>query len=435
MSSRRRVLLVTSGLPPTMLADAHRGRMLCYDLPRWGWDIEVLSPSSQFRSGASIEPRSEALRSQAPIHEAAPEATWVFDLLRSRSLGWRSLLSMYRHGKRVLRSRKFDLVYISTTNFPLFCLGRLWLRTTGVPYVLDIHDPWHRQTTKYATTRHRFKAAVSRWLSGPLERWALKSASGLVSVSPDYVDNLSARYPQYVCVRRDRSVVIPFAAAQVDISAARSLANRGPASDGLLHIVYTGAGSSIMAKSFARICSALQSFRREDPDKAGRLRIRLIGTDSGWQEGSPRTLQEIAERFGVGDLVDETPKRVEYLEALRAALEADGLLILGVDDPAYMPSKLFTYALTGKPILACLHADSRSGEYFGAIPGLGYLMRFDDNGSHSDGDALRQFLRDVAEHRTIDRSAAIAQYLSPAAARRHAEFFDACISPLEKQAA
>ncbi|MGZ5581624.1 MAG: glycosyltransferase [Usitatibacter sp.] len=407
--------------------------MLCYDLPGCGWDVEILSPSPGFRSGASIERRSEVLRPQVPIHEAAPRGTWLFDLVRSRSLGWRSLLSMYKTGTRVLRARKFDLVYISTTNFPLFCLGRLWFRSIGVPYVLDFHDPWHRRTTKYSTTRHRFKAQVSRWLSGPLERWALKRASGLVSVSPDYLDELALRYPTYACVRRDRCVVIPFAATELDISAARALTGGHAASNGFLDVVYTGAGSAIMAKSFARICSELREFRSEEPEWAARLRIRLIGTDSGWTQGSPRTLQDVAAQFGVGDLVEEAPTRIEYLEALRAVLAADGLLILGVDDPAYMPSKLFTYALTGKPILACLHADSRSGEYFERDRGLGYLMRFDRDRSPDDGLALRRFLRDVADHRVTDRSAAIEEYLSLAAARRHAEFFDACIAAQKAQ--
>jgi hypothetical protein len=101
-----------------------------------------------------------------------------------------------------------------------------------------------------------------------------------------------------------------------------------------------------------------------------------------------------------------------------------------------MPSKLFTYALTGKPILACLHENSQANAYFERTPELGYLMHFDGDSRRGDEDrVVRQYLHDVADHRTTDRSAAIAQYLSPSAARRHAEFFETCVGrPAEQRA-
>ena len=53
----------------------------------------------------------------------------------------------------------------------------------------------------------------------------------------------------------------------------------------------------------------------------------------------------------------EYPARVTYRRSLELLLQGDGALVLGVDDAGYMPSKLATYAYSGKPLLACLHRD------------------------------------------------------------------------------
>lgn len=42
---KRRVLIVTNGFPPTMLADMQRARMLAYDLLQAGWEAEILAPA------------------------------------------------------------------------------------------------------------------------------------------------------------------------------------------------------------------------------------------------------------------------------------------------------------------------------------------------------------------------------------------------------
>jgi hypothetical protein len=427
------VLFVTSGFPPTILADVHRARMLCYDIGECGWDAEVLTPDESFHLASSVEARSRALRPEGiPVHEVAPWQAWLFRLLGSRSVGWRALLPLYRRGAALLAQRRFDLVFISTTSFPLFCLGRLWNRRFGVPFVLDFQDPWYHPATAYATSRHPVKARIVRWISCRLERWSLQRAAGVVSVSPDYMEVLEDRYPGLPCLRDERCAVIPFGATTKDFAMARTddeVAGRRE-SGVTIAIAYVGAGGTIMARSFGRIAQLLRQARQARPELVDRVRIRLCGTDGGWREGDPHLMVRIAQDAGVGDLVEEHPQRIGYLDALGRALDADGLLVLGVDDPAYMPSKLFLYALTGKPLLACLHPQSQADRYFREIDGLGELVHFDrGDGSTdaSDGTRVVQFLEDAGRRRVTDRSVAIEGFLSSGAARRHAALFEACV--------
>lgn len=421
----RRVLVVTSSYVPACIADMHRARHLAWELPTQGWAVEVLYPNSDFQRPECLEPGSSFLfNEETPRHAVAPASARFFRLLKMRSIGWRALWPLDRAGARLLRSKKFDLVYITTANFPLFCLGRRWARLFDVPYVLDYHDPWVRDHEQYRTTTHSLKLRIARFLSRSMERYALEGAAGVVSVSPAYLDELRARYGPLRCLDTYRSEAIPFAGSEHDVNLGAA-----PVEPLRQHreIVYVGAGGSIMAKSFSAICEALAEVRRRAPELVAFLKVRILGTHSHWRTGGPKPLEEIADRLGLADVVEEHPPRITYARALELAQQSDGLLVLGVDDAGYFPSKLFTYALSGKPLLACLRADSAARVLFDRMPNLGHLMPFEEGASDPLGDnlaAMTAFLTQVRRRDHFDRRSDIDEYLAPAMARKHAVLFE-----------
>jgi hypothetical protein len=91
-----------------------------------------------------------------------------------------------------------------------------------------------------------------------------------------------------------------------------------------------------------------------------------------------------------------------------------------------MPSKLFTYALSGKPLLASLRDTAPPYELFKREPKLGHVVAF--GGSKAAGVepeiAVEQFLREVAERRSFDRRDLIRSNLASSMAHRHAELFE-----------
>ena len=250
-----------------------------------------------------------------------------------------------------------------------------------------------------------------------LEPFAVRKAAGIVSVSPNYLDQLQSRYPNATALQNGRTMVVPFAAVERDLQN-----SSGVTHDARRKIVYVGAGGTIMRKSFARICALMSNLDRNFIDN---VRIELYGTSSDWNPSMPKELELIATEYGLHEIVTEEPVYIPYLVAIQKIQAADGLLILGVDDPAYMPSKLFLYGLTGKPLLVSLHEASQANCYFKELPGLGHLIRF--NGQKVDGgnvDTVRLFLQEVMVRQTFDRSDLLADYLSPASARRHVHFFE-----------
>jgi hypothetical protein len=415
-----------------MLADMQRARILAEELPAVGWAVEVLTPGLAYQRSLWIEPDAGALRPQdAIVHEAKLRFDGFFRAMRMRSVGWRALGPLYFLGANLLATKRFDLVYISTTQFVLFCLGPLWYRRFGVPYVLDFQDPWYHEEERHVTSSSQFKRKVSNWLAKTLEGLCVGSAAGIVSVSPNYLFALNQRYPRSRSATTKRQEVIPFAGESKDLSLFAVRRTSDDETRGYFRIVYVGAGGGIMAKSFSHIVECLVRLKETDPPLLDRIRVQLFGTYAYWKEGEPKPLQEIADRAAIAGMVEESPARITYLQAMKLVKEADGLIVLGVDDPAYMPSKLFTYALTGKPLLGCFHADSQAARYFERIPALGHLIRFDLEGCariQDDMKVVRIFLRAARERERADRSQALSDYLPKPMAARHAELFERCIN-------
>lgn len=426
--AQRRVLIVVSSYAPAMIADMHRARHLAWELPRLGWQVEILASDSSYQQADCLDnDADDFFVPDTPVTFVPAFAATIFSRLGLGSIGWRAIVPMWRAGRRLLKLRRFDVVYISTTQFPFFLLGPLWQREFGIPYVLDFHDPIYKEAKKYrAWLRPELKHHLARWISHFIEARAVNSASALVSVSPDYVEDLRHRYaaakPAWTAPALAQ--VIPFAVSPRDLDAVGAASVASP---GRPRIVYVGAGGAIMRRSFALLCGALAYLRGrgELPDGP---RIELYGTLRGWREGGRKELAEVAHEHGVGDLVDERPGWVSYRKSLELLQSGDGALILGVDDAGYMPSKLFTYAYSGKPLLALLRQEGPAFAAFQKNPALGHALWFSETGTMPVEEAaavLRGFLDEAGRQRRFDRSGAVRPFLAQSMAMRHADLFNA----------
>lgn len=425
MGGSRRVLLVGSSLPPFSPANIHRIRQLSWSLRSVGWEPEILAPGEVFQNAEWRDPRGHELFPanvpRYPVEALRPD--WI-RATGIRGMGWRAWWPMARQGSELLRSGRFDLVYVSTTQFNFFCLGPWWRQRHSVPYVLDFHDPWYRPGQSIETTTNRAKANLANRIARILERWAVRGAEGLVSVSPHYLAELRSRYPGARCFQTERTAVIPFGFTETDFSLSLPVK---PAT-GEKEIVYVGVGAELMAKSFRRILDELKSLQQKEPGSLKGIKIRLYGTDGRWRPGGTKILQGLAEGMGMGGIVEENPMIVPYSRSLELMRQADGLLVLGVDDPAYMPSKLFSYARSGKPILASIAAGSQALDIFRRMPEVGHPVAFGDRKPEIGEDKeLQAFLEEVRGGRRIDREGVAREFSGLAMSRRHTEIFEKCV--------
>jgi hypothetical protein len=339
-------------------------------------------------------------------------------------LGLRAFPFLYSAGSRLVASGSFDLVYFSTTVFTSIPLGRMWKRRFGVPFVVDMQDPWvNDYYDQHPEVRKPPKHGLASRLHRALEPWSMPAADGLIAVSGAYLETLAERYPS---LKQKPSMVLPFGAASKDFDRLRRApqANRFfDPFDGKIHVVYIGRGGQDMWTALGLVFCALKVGLSESPDLFGRLRLHFIGTDYAPAERSRKSIEPLAESMGVAEYVREHTQRVPYFEALQILCDAHMLLLPGSDDPQYTPSKLYPYILARKPLLAVVHEKSGACEILRST-NAGRMVTF--GGSEDDAGEVHRTWREILSNLTAPETnwQAFEQFTAREMTRRQCEFFD-----------
>jgi hypothetical protein len=357
-----RILIVSPHFPPINAPDHQRVRMSLPYLEEFGWEAHVLAVRPDFVEGIEDLELLKTIPSQVPVTytKALPvKQTRRFGM---GSLGWRSYPYLLQAGDRLLSQDKFDLVYFSTTMFNCMVLGTRWYRRFGVPYVLDFQDPWlsdyYKQPGSPVPPGGRFKYGFSQLQAKLLEPRAMKKVSHVISVSPAYPNILQQRYPY---LQPEQFTVLPFGASEPDFELLPSLNIQQKIfdpNDGKRHWVYVGRGGDDMALALRILFSGIQSQRQHNPEAWRSLQLHFIGTSYAPGDKAVKSIEPIAQEFGIADIVTEYPHRIPYFEALQVLIDSDAILMIGSDDPSYTASKLYPCVLARKPILAIFHRES-----------------------------------------------------------------------------
>jgi hypothetical protein len=357
----KRLLIVSPHFPPTNAPDMQRVRMSLRYYRQFGWDPLVLAVDAATAGGIQEPELLATVPADVPVVtvRALPQG-WT-RLVGVGTLGLRCLPRLQSAGTRLLRSRKFDLVFFSNTQFTTFTLGRAWKQRFGTPYVLDVQDPWRTDYYERKGSRRppgAWKYQFARLQARLLEGWAFGRASGIISVSPGYVTALQSRYP----VLRDvPTAIIRFGASRADLTAARQTPlspTSPPREPRSVQIVYTGASGPVTPHAMTVLFEALRRYRERSPAQARRLRFHFFGTSYVPPGQGTATIVPLAAAAGVADQVNEIPHRLGHLECLRLQAEADVLLLPGSSDLDYSPSKTYPYYLTGKPMVGLVFRGS-----------------------------------------------------------------------------
>ena len=216
----KKLLIISPHFPPLNAPDMQRIRMSLPHYRRQGWEPVVLTIEDRFQEGVR-EP--ELLESIARDVRVIRIPALPLSLTRWCGLGntgLRMLPYLLWHGTRLLRREKFDLVFFSNTQFVTFPLGRLWRSWLGVPYVIDIQDPWRTDYYERRGSRSPpggWKYQFARFQAWLLEGWTYRKVGAVMSVSPSYLEDLRQRYPDFARVPAE---VIGFGGSREDLQQA-----------------------------------------------------------------------------------------------------------------------------------------------------------------------------------------------------------------------
>jgi hypothetical protein len=362
----------------------HRERQTLQYFHEFGWRPRVIAVDPMH-----VEGRAEPLLLQSFSDDIDVTRVRALPVKLTRKVGLgdialRSMPFLYRAGARIIRENKIDLVYFSTTAFPAVALGRIWKERFGVPFVVDMQDPWLSDYYKDKPASAKPpKYWFSQRLHGVLEPWTMKKADGLVSVSRDYLITLRQRYPW---LAEKPQAILPFGASDSDFEVVRRhpqpnrFFNKGA---GGFNGVYVGRGGKDMEFALQIIFRALRLGLETQPDLFSKVKLLFVGTDYAAGGNARKTAAPVAQVIGVSGYVVESPERVPYFEALQLLLDADFLIVPGSDDPQYTASKIYPYILARKPLLAAFNQRSSVCDVLRETR-AGKLLPFDVNSSPVD---------------------------------------------------
>lgn len=362
----KKVLIISPNFPPINAADMHRVRQSLPYFEEMGWKATTLAVQPEFVEMSQDPLLLKTIPETAEVHRLK-----AFDARTTRkfglgNIGYRSLYYFRKFGNRLLKNEKFDLIYFSTTAFPVMILGKYWKKKFGIPFIIDMQDPWRND---FYLDKPKNERPPKFWFAYRMDKYmegtTMKKVDGIISVSPGYPKTLMERYPN---IKPEMCTVIPFGGAKVDfdIVGKSDLPNRlFTKGDGKIYFAYIGRGGHDMNLALHAIFGALKKGLDQNEELFSKIRMFFVGTSYAADGKGLKTIEPIAAQYGVENQVTEITDRLPYFEALKVLKDSDILIIPGSTDTNYTASKLYPYILAQKPLIAVFNENSSVVEILG----------------------------------------------------------------------
>lgn len=325
-----RILLLSLYYPPDLSAGAFRADALANALlTNTDCELEILTAMPNRYT--SWSPQSEQLTLAENILVHRLQLTQRGHGLFGQSL---SMLEFMRKVRKAVRGKQYDLVVATSSRLMTAVLGAVVARQLRAALYLDIRDIFVESLTS-RLTGWRWRPLLA--LLGKLERWTLNQADRINLVSPGFDGYFLPRYPgrnfshftngiDPLFIRNDWNQSTPLSSFST-FNKPISIVYAGNIGDGQgLHLIVPQLAQQL----------------------GTRAHLRIIGDG-----GQANALRAALQRQNITNVELLSPvSREQLLDHYR---KADVLFLHLNDVSAFrrvLPSKLFEYAATGKPILA-----------------------------------------------------------------------------------
>jgi len=344
----KRVLIVSPNFPPMNKPDHQRVRMALPYIEDFGWEAEVLCLDS-INNDCVDKDLLKTIPNSVKVHRVSCEPKRILNSVGINSLYWNFAGGFEKLGKNLLQEKTFDLIFFSTTQFPFFNLGLKWKAKYSVPFVCDYQDPWLTDYYFRAGSpdppggwlRYYPNYLLAKWQ----ERKVIRECSGIVAVSSFYPRQLKKRYANVSFNR----TVIPFGASMLDQEIAEKLNLTVTLDNTRINFVYVGRCSESFAPSLKYLFDLLTKLNEEN------IKLNFIGTS---YDGPESFVSKLAVETDLSENVAEQSARLSYHQSLKVMSEGEVTLVLGTDNRAYLPSKLFPCLMAAKKVLVVCHSKS-----------------------------------------------------------------------------
>lgn len=379
----KKVLIIYPHFPPSNLAGVHRPRLFAQHLTEFGWEPVILTVHEKYYEEKNDWNLVKLLPPTLRIEKVKAFNVGKFRLVGD--IGLRAFFQLYHKAKKLIKLEQFDFLYIPIPSFYTALLGRLLHASTGIKYGIDYIDPWVHEFagSERIFSRHWW----STKLSSLLEPIAVKKVSLITGVAAGYYLPVFERNPQLLKQKVVHGAM-PYGGEMKDHEALQHL-NLSPylfkKKEGVTQIIYAGA---MLPKAYKPLEMIFKSIHENARDFKN-VEFHFVGTGSSPNDSEGYNVKLYAEKYGLWNkVVFEYPSRIPYLDVLIHLEAADGIFILGSTEPHYTPSKTYQGVLSGKPLLAVLHAQSTAVEIV-RNSGAGMVLGF--NGEDKVEDIYLHF--------------------------------------------
>lgn len=350
----KRVLIISPNFPPVNAPDMQRVRMSLNYYRKFGWEAEVICVDEKYVEGFRDELLSKTIPDNIKVHKVK---AWSTKYTRKIGLGSLSIRSYYQFKKKgtvLLKDKKFDLIFFSTTMFHVCALGKYWKQKFGIPFIIDLQDPWRND---FYINKPKQERPKKFWLSYRIHKYlealTMPYVSGIMAVSQGYIDEVKYRYPFN---KNLLSVVIPFGCFTEDFNFVKKnninyeIISKEPDQ---INVVYIGA----ITKNFLPILRSFFLAFKEKIKLKEKYRFYFIGTSYA-ADSKIKLVKELSKELGIEHLVEEEPNRIPYFSAIATMQQSDILFIPGSADVDYNASKVYNCILSDKPIFSIFNEKS-----------------------------------------------------------------------------
>ena len=294
-------------------------------------------------------------------------------------------------GSRTLRKRKVDAIYSTSPHFTNHLVAGRLAHRFKVPWVADFRDPW-ANSSLYPFGSWR------RWIDTKIERWILRHASQVITVSEGWKAQLTKTAPDMA----DKIAVIPNGFDHTDLT---GLSHDTPTDRFVLSYCGEFHGGKRNPKSLLQAIAELNDRGKINTEN---FKLVLIG-------GIEPQVVELVKRFGISHLVEFTNYLAHRKALARMAKSSFGLIITQTDEAAKgeMTTKFYEYLGMRLPILALTPKDFEMAQTIetmklgmvidpGDVKGIAtwinvQVSRFETNGSTQEFELVdpMQFSREA----------------------------------------
>jgi hypothetical protein len=424
----RRVLIISPYFPPSTVAGVHRARHLVKHLPTAGWEPTVLCVDEAYHTERLDPELAELVPASSDIVKVPALPASGMRYFGVGDIGIRALPYLSRALRKIVQGRGIDVVMITGSPFYPFLLAKR-VKQLRRPVLLDFQDPW---VSKWGASRTPLtKAWAAYQLAKFLEPIAVKYSDFITSVSERQNDEFAERYSTFP---RERLAALPIGGDANDYRYLRGhpLAQREVLlPKNAINISYVGTMLPRSEPLLTTIFSAVAKLATSDEQWVRRLRFNFIGTSNQPSGFGAFKITALAEKFGIGKFISETPQRIPYLQALDVLANSEALILIGSDEPHYTASKIYPALLSGRPILALFHKASSAYDILKRSGGA-RVFGFNTNEElKSMTDAIADGLREISlapqSIGTVDQSV-VGDYEASVIAARYAEIFSSLLA-------